>query len=267
MQQAAAAAYATDHVKIISCSLIATGDSRGDGTGAATSAAQTVETARKEGILWVNSAGNSATDHSSGVFADADRDGLADLNGTGNQNEFDAAFVPGTDHAGPGGGSADLTLQWDQWPTSSAPITLAAFGFQCSDDACDSETPITPNGQPTYTVTQTAKSPPALDIPISNTTQFDQEWDVAVIVGTGFPKVRYDLNYVGDVGGSYFAHLNAARPLRAAFFSRQVRPTLSPPARPMWAPTASHGEPWSRSVRAARPSTAASSRTSPGGTV
>jgi hypothetical protein len=69
-EQAEAALQAAG-VKIVNSSLAFPGDGRGDGTGPAHSSSSTVRTARQNGILWIQAAGNSADDHWAGSFADS----------------------------------------------------------------------------------------------------------------------------------------------------------------------------------------------------
>lgn len=209
----AAAQVVADGVSVVNCSLGFVGDSRGDGTGASDSAAAAVASARKAGVLWVESAGNDGADHWSGTFADADKDKLLDIDGTGANNEYDGETVLGTNDVGTGGGQADLVLRWDQWPASSAPVTLEAMGYQCVDEDC-SGTPTPLNGGKPITVAQVKNTEPWVDIPISNPNADPQIWYVQVALGAGFPKVHYDLNYEGDVAGSYLA--NAVNPSRGA---------------------------------------------------
>jgi Subtilase family len=200
-------------VTIVNSSLGFASDSRGDGTGSATSTAATVERARKAGILWVESAGNNGEDHWSGTLADTDHDGIVDIGGpfdeTTGQFENDVVFVaPGTT-AVPA--QADASLQWEQWPTTSAAITFALYGYQCTDDfsgdgigGCDAQ-PIDPDADDDPTpqmLSQSPGTPPTLDIPLSNTSAFDQFWQVDIYLGgTSYPGVRYDLSYWGDVDG------------------------------------------------------------------
>jgi len=189
---------------IVNSSLGFPGDSRGDGYGAADSTVATVRTARQAGILWVQSAGNSAADHWSGTVADADHDGYVDLNGTGTGNRFDIVSVPPS-------GVAQLLLQWDQWPTSSATVALRAIGLQCIDAAC---TDYQPNPIGSFRISHTPGTEPVLDIPTPlNTSSYDQDWVIYVEIGTGAVARRYDLSYFGDVEGfpSYLASTNPAR--------------------------------------------------------
>jgi hypothetical protein len=189
---------------VVNSSLGFPGDSRGDGYGAADSTATTVRTARQAGILWVQSAGNSAADHWSGTLADADHDGYVDLNGTGSTNSFDVVSVPPS-------GVAQLFLQWDQWPTSSATVALRAVGLQCIDAACSG---YAANQVGSFRAAHGSGTKPVLDIstPV-NTSPYDQDWVISVEFGTGAAARRYDLNYYGDVEGfpSYLAGTNPAR--------------------------------------------------------
>ncbi len=194
-------------IPIVNSSLSFPGDSRGDGTGDATSAAATVQAARKAGVLWIASAGNSAQDHWSGTFGDGDRDGYTDLNGTGTANEQDAVVVPP-------GQSGLAYLTWDQWPQSSAPVTLVATPFKCDPSGCQSSTLVkipcpVPNS---CSVAQPTGSRPVLSLNLpDNTTSNNFEWVIQVKQGSGTPGVRYDLSYYGDVGPSLLWGKSATR--------------------------------------------------------
>jgi Subtilase family/IPT/TIG domain len=87
---------------------------------------------------------------------------------------------------------------------------LEAFGWQCVDAQCSSETAI--NGGQPITVTQQANTPPvlAINVPL-NTSGLDQEWDVYLHIGSGVPQVGYDLSYWGAVSQSYLASVNPGR--------------------------------------------------------
>jgi hypothetical protein len=223
-QQAEQQIQAAGDIKIVNSSLGFPGDSRGDGTGSTHSAATTVKTARRGGILWIQSAGNNALDHWSGTLRDADHDGLVDLNCTACQqninNEVDAVdVIPG--------GSGAAVLKWDKWPTvpSAAPLTLDAFGFQCNDANCSNPTQL--NGGVPLTASQAANQAPVLAIPLptnSDPSGFDQEWDIVVEIGAGVPAVSYDLSYWGSVTNSFLSFKN---PTRAAAGS-VTEPASSP---------------------------------------
>jgi subtilisin family serine protease len=194
-------------IPIVNSSLSFPGDSRGDGTGDATSAAATVQAARKAGVLWVASAGNTAQDHWSGTFGDGDRDGFTDLNGTTAANEQDAVVVPP-------GQSGIAYLTWDQWPQSSAPVTLVATPYKCDPSGCQSSTLVkiacpVPNS---CSVAQPTGSRPVLSLNLpDNTTSNNFEWVIQVKQGSGTPGVRYDLSYYGDVGPSLLWGKSATR--------------------------------------------------------
>ena len=201
-------------VKVISSSLGWPGDSRGDGSGAASSVANAIHDARKHNILWVNSAGNEAQDHWSGTLTDATvpADGLVDLNGptfnSTTDDEDDNVFVAP-------GGPAEAVLTWDQWPTSSLPVSLLLFGYQCSNANCDSITPLNASdghgGLVPFEVDQAAGTEPFLAYDISNGSAQPQLWDIYVGTGSSQPSVHYDLSYDGDVSPSYLSTVNAAR--------------------------------------------------------
>lgn len=220
-QQAEQAIQTAGDIKVVNSSLGFPGDSRGDGTGSADSAATTVKTARDAGILWIQSAGNNGVDHWSGTLTDANRDGWVDLNGTTCNNtvcnEVDAVDVIA-------GGSGEAVLKWDNWPTvsSAVPLTLKAVGFQLTGTNCDSidQTPFD-----TRTAPQAANQSPVLSIPLpQNSSGCDQEWDIVIEIGAGVLAVSYDLSYWGSVTNSFLSSVN---PTRAAA-SSITEPASSP---------------------------------------
>jgi subtilisin family serine protease len=193
-------------IPIVNSSLSFPGDSRGDGSGDATSAAATVQAARKAGVLWIASAGNNGQDHWSGTFADSDRDGYTDLNGTTSTNESDAVVVPP-------GQSGTAYLSWDQWPQSSAPVTLVATPYKCDPSGCQTSLVLTacPVGN-SCSVAQPSGSRPVLSLNLpNNTTSNNFEWVIQVKQGSGTPAVRYDLTYYRDVGPSLLSVSNSSR--------------------------------------------------------
>ncbi|MBV9592419.1 MAG: S8 family serine peptidase [Actinobacteria bacterium] len=210
-------------VTIVNSSLGFPAAGRGDGTG---QIGQAVEQARQNGVLWIQSAGNNALDHWSGSMVDANADSVIDLNGP--NEESDGVFVYGTDDTGGAPGSADLVAQWDQWPTNQSTIRLFAFGYQCVDDACTNETPINPESTDPSTPTPIALqsgSTPYIDIPIVNSTHFEQEWDVLLVFVSGASGEHYDLSYWGDVAP--YSFLAQAHPAQAAAGSI-TEPATSP---------------------------------------
>jgi hypothetical protein len=229
-EQAIVDTLTTAHpIKIVTSSL----GFLGDGTSATTNftansfTSQVVDDANSKGILWVQSAGNNGQDHWTGTFADADGDDLADLNGTGLYTDPTAqaegyagiskeidefAVYPAASSSSPA--SATVLLSWDQWPSSSAPITLQATGEQCtahdpSSGLCIATTPL-----PTQTVVQQAGDNPLLSLSLSNSdTTYEQYWTITVQDASPFPAVRYDLSYWTDVAASLLSEIN---PVRAA---------------------------------------------------
>ena len=203
----------TDGIKLVSSSLSFPGDSRGDGTGAVDSAAAAVEAARKAGVLWIESAGNQAQNHWGGAMTDLDHDGLVDIGGEFNRSksqfEDDVDFVAGTDSSATPT-STDIFLQWNQWPATSASVSLLVYGYQCQADfgsnGCQA-TPLPSSGidGSTLSVTHSPGGSPVLEINtdvLPNYSTFDQYWQVIVEVGASMPTVRYDLNYYGNVDGA-----------------------------------------------------------------
>jgi hypothetical protein len=110
-EQDAAAAGA----KIINHSVGWLATSRGDGTGAAGSPDATVAAARTQGILWVNAAGNYATQHWSGSFTPDP--GASDVNDFAPGDTLDSVTIPSDER--------DCAfLKWDAWPTTSEDYDL-----------------------------------------------------------------------------------------------------------------------------------------------
>jgi subtilisin family serine protease len=198
--QVAADIAAAGNIKVVNSSLSFAGEGRGDGNGGAGTTERAVKTAREAGVLWVQSAGNSAEDHWSGVLRDADADGYLDMPDPyiepayRTNNEVDAIGLSGQS-------SADVVLTWDQWPSSSLPLTLVVQEYDS-----DNKTPI---GEPM----QTSQAPgdPVLDLALDNTTNSVHYYDISVVMGPHVPALRYDLFYIGDASPAYLAHADPAK--------------------------------------------------------
>jgi subtilisin family serine protease len=195
-------------IKVVNSSLGFLGDARGDGFGPPTSTEAAVKTAREAGVLWIESAGNAAEDHWSGTLVDANHDGWADLDGTGEQ--FDATELdPGT--------SGEIDLTWDQWPTSKLPVTLAVQEFDSANNPVGS----------TQTVTQSSGTSPVLAIQIQNTSTTSGDvhyYSIGVRMPSGVSAVHYDLFYAGDVYPSYLSGLDANRAATGSMMSPATSP-------------------------------------------
>ncbi len=81
--------------------------------------AQKVSEARDGGILWVNSAGNSADKHWQGRFSDADGDRWNDFLGTDETINIRVR----------GGDTLTVILNWDDWDSPSQDYDLCLFGY------------------------------------------------------------------------------------------------------------------------------------------
>ena len=198
-------------IKIVNSSLAFTAESRGDGYGPATTSERAVRAAREAGVLWIQASGNGAQDHWSGTFADADADGLVDLQDTLSQAD-EVALDPGT--------TGNVVLSWDRWPASSLDVTLAISTFNDANEQIGK----------TRFLHQAAGAPPVLEMVIGNTpadpgyTGDIRYYDVAVLIGRAPPPVHYDLYYGGDV---YPSFLSSQDPARAAAGS-VLQPASSP---------------------------------------
>jgi Subtilase family len=191
----AEAALQAAGVKIVNSSLAFPGDGRGDGTGPAHSSSSTVRTARLNGILWIQAAGNSADDHWAGSFADADHNGSADLLNSSQTGQDDFIGL------GPGGGS--IYLQWDKWPTSTLPIRLNAQRY---DDAGNSI------GNPISITQPSSGAAPVLCLEYPavagdgcGAVPGPGNYDITITVPSSALNVHYDLTYWGDVSANYLS--------------------------------------------------------------
>jgi len=101
-------------VRIVSHSVTWFNSSRGDGRGRAGTPDAIVADARANGILWVNSAGNSAQRHWSGTFVDSNADNFHEFTP---QDEGQTIII---------GAGDDLCafLKWDDWPRASTDFDL-----------------------------------------------------------------------------------------------------------------------------------------------
>jgi Subtilase family/Fibronectin type III domain len=110
-----------DGAEIVNHSVAWLDTSRGDGTGYPDdpdSPDATVADARSHGILWVNAAGNYATEHWSGDYtADSTSPDLNDFHGAGTTEENVSGPLP-NDEVG------CAYLKWDDWPLSSEDFDL-----------------------------------------------------------------------------------------------------------------------------------------------
>ena len=82
-----------------------------DGTGRD---AELVDRVTAQGVLWINSAGNSADEHLREVFSDADGDGFHDFQSGSSL----LAFRPAPDQI------TQIVLNWDDWPQASEDYDL-----------------------------------------------------------------------------------------------------------------------------------------------
>jgi len=196
--------------KVVSCSLAFSPDSRGDGTGVSgfASAAMTVKKARQAGILWVNSAGNEADSHWSGLLVDANRNGFADLYTAA--NDVDAVDVDANR-------TTTFFLSWDQWPVSTLDVNLRLDVYDATTHALLS----TLHGVKQSGLLDTPTRLYQLT-PTRNTVVL-----ISVQMAAGTPPLRYDLTYWNASSSSKYYGLSAATKARAAAGS-VAEPATSP---------------------------------------
>ena len=112
VELAQAAAYAKSQgAQIVNFSAGFPLSGRGDGSGIAGAA---VADARASNILWVNAAGNSAQDHWSGLFSDADGNKVHDFVGTDQSNTIQIKSNR----------TICAYLKWDEWPNAVSDFDL-----------------------------------------------------------------------------------------------------------------------------------------------
>ncbi len=128
-----ASAYAKAHgITIVNHSVGWYNTARGDGTGAAGTPDAIVASARTDGILWVNSAGNSGQEHWSGTFTDPDGNDFHNFSGSDEGNSI--VLFAGEELCG--------FLKWDAWPT-----TRQDFDLYLIDDHDGQLLTLSPNDQ------------------------------------------------------------------------------------------------------------------------
>jgi len=145
--------------------------SRGDGTGSsASSPSTTVADARNSGILWVNSAGNRAQQHWSGVFSDTDGNGLHNFAANDNGNTFRLSV----------GQQICAYLRWDSWPTTSIDYDLRITTSNTGQLVAQSAT------------LQNGSQPPLEDVCYTNNTGTIQNFAISILKksGSGSPLME-----------------------------------------------------------------------------
>ena len=76
--------------------------------------AELVDRVAEQGVLWINSSGNSANEHLRAVFVDADADGFHDFKSSSSL----LAFRPAPDQ------TTQIVLNWDDWPQADEDYDL-----------------------------------------------------------------------------------------------------------------------------------------------
>lgn len=76
--------------------------------------AELVDRAAEQGMLWINSSGNSANEHLRAVFVDSDADGFHDFKSSSSL----LAFRPAPDQ------TTQIVLNWDDWPQADEDYDL-----------------------------------------------------------------------------------------------------------------------------------------------
>jgi hypothetical protein len=189
--QAAEAQIQAAGIKIVNCSLAFPGDDRGDGTGGGpSSAAATVQTARQNGILWIESAGNSGIDHWTGNFSFDSATNLTKLDTKGD----DLDYVSVAQDA-----SAEFFLQWDDWPTSSLAVSLVTAVSDSHGNPVGAFTSQaqTPGSTPTLSVCFAPGGNGCIDT--SGFPASGQLFAIGIMVPANVPLKRFDLDYEGLV--------------------------------------------------------------------
>jgi subtilisin family serine protease len=118
-------------IEIINHSLVVANTNFYDGQCWPGNAVCSADDAYANGILWVNAAGNEATQHYEAIFSDSDFDGWHNVSGSDESiNIF--AFADDT---------INVYLTWDAWPTTNQDYDLALyFGSNLVEQSTDPQT-------------------------------------------------------------------------------------------------------------------------------
>ena len=178
-------------VKVINHSVGWFNTSRGDGTGVAGSPDATVADARAHGILWVNAAGNYATQHWNGNFNPSGADPDFNNFGTG---ELNAVTIQG-------GEQGCAFLKWDAWPVTSEDFDLylyreaggQAVGNPVAFSAGDQSASVDPTDGP-------ATPTEALCYTNAGSTG---TFGIAIVRFSASTSPRFDLYFTGSSGLQY----------------------------------------------------------------
>ena len=170
---------------------------RGDGTGPFTGAI--IQSARDNGILWVNSAGNYAEKHWGGTFTDPGLSGWHDFAaGPDETIEFDM----------PAGRSVIVYLKWDDWPASSNDYNL--YLLEEDGDGIDYPTDVVAASENL----QTGPQPPAESLGYTNPGPGTRTYHLAVLRQSAVATPLMDLFVFVPNGASLpIDHAVAARSL------------------------------------------------------
>jgi len=166
---------------------------RGDGSGEAGSPADVVRVSRQAGVLWVTAAGNAAQLHWSGNAVDANGNGYVEISGTAESNGFSL----------PAGGTTEVALRWDGWPTTRQDLDLVVMGRPHPPTG-----PTDPDIVARSTRAQ-ADSPDPLSpteaVRIENTGGDAQQYYIFLPTRAGYPGTRADLFVLGHASSLQYA--------------------------------------------------------------
>lgn len=136
-----------------------------------------ISDAYDHGVLWINSAGNSASTHWSGTFSDSDADNAHDFTPGDEGNSFILVA----------NGSVSIFLKWDSWPASAQDYDL--YLVRASDGVIVA-----------FSVNeQSGSQMPTEDLFFTNTGP-TEEYFVAIIRYSASQSPRFDLFVEGNVG-------------------------------------------------------------------
>ncbi len=188
LEQAESQAHA-DGVRIINHSVAWFNSSRGDGTGGiedTDSPDATVARARADGILWVNAAGNYATQHWSGTFT-ADTS-FPEENDFASGQTLDSVSIPQ--------GETDCAyLKWDDWPVTSNDYDLYLF----DEDSGQFVTSFVPDTGGGTDDQSDGLAPPLEEFCYDNQTS-DTDFGLMIVNYSAASSPRLDLFWIGSSG-------------------------------------------------------------------
>lgn len=172
----AAAWVAANGISVVNHSAVWPNSGRGDGSGPSGSPDAVVADLAARGVLWVNSAGNSAQDHWGGMYA---------RSSTSNAHVFSGSDIANRISI-PQGGAASVFLRWDEWPYATSDYDLYLYRAGTNTLVASSTAAQNGSQRPTEALAyQNGGATASFDIRIVRYSGVDRRLDLFVFGPTG----------------------------------------------------------------------------------